>query len=53
MYGVKEILNLMNGPSKEDAAFVEKAYAFVAEAHKDHKRFSGEPYLNHLVETAK
>jgi GTP pyrophosphokinase len=32
---------------------VEKAYNFVAEAHKDHKRFSGEPYLVHLVETAK
>src|SRR5258708_8730422 len=50
---VKEILNLMNGPSKEDAALVEKAYNFAAEAHKDHKRFSGEPYLVHLVETAK
>jgi guanosine-3',5'-bis(diphosphate) 3'-pyrophosphohydrolase len=43
----------MNGPSKEDAALVEQAYAFAAEAHKDHKRFSGEPYLIHLVETAK
>lgn len=53
MSGVKEILDLMNGPSKEDAALVEKAYAFAAEAHKDHKRFSGEPYLIHLVETAK
>jgi len=50
---VKDILNLMNGPSKEDAALVEKAYNFAAEAHKDHKRFSGEPYLIHLVETAK
>ncbi len=53
MSTVQDILSLMNGPSKEDAAFVEKAYAFAAEAHKDHKRFSGEPYLNHLVETAK
>ena len=53
MSGVKDILDLMSGPSKEDAALVEKAYNFVAEAHKDHKRFSGEPYLVHLVETAK
>lgn len=53
MGGVKEILDLMNGPSKEDRALVEKAYNFVAAAHKDHKRFSGEPYLVHLVETAK
>lgn len=53
MAAAKDILNLMDGPTQEDAAFVEKAYAFAAEAHKDHKRFSGEPYLNHLVETAK
>ena len=53
MSGVKDILDLMNGPTKEDASLVEKAYAFVEAAHKDHKRFSGEPYLVHLVETAK
>lgn len=53
MSGVKDILDLMNGPSKEDAAFVEKAYNFAAEAHKDHKRYSGEPYLVHITETAK
>ena len=53
MAGAKDILDLMNGPSAEDTALVEKAYAFVAEAHKDHKRFSGEPYLLHLEETAK
>ncbi len=43
----------MNGPSAIDRALVEKAYAFAFEAHKDHKRFSGEPYFNHLAETAK
>lgn len=43
----------MNGPSVEARALVEKAYAFAYEAHKDHKRFSGEPYFNHLFETAK
>lgn len=53
MPDVKEIVGLMNGPSKEDAALVEHAYTFAAEAHKDHKRLSGEPYLIHLVETAK
>lgn len=53
MAEVKEILDLMNGPSAEDTALVKKAYDFVAEAHRDHKRFSGEPYLIHLVETAK
>src|SRR5437016_14578481 len=50
---VQSILSLMHAPSKEDQALIEKAYAFVTEAHKDHKRFSGEPYLVHLTETAK
>ncbi|HVV39300.1 MAG TPA: HD domain-containing protein [Candidatus Paceibacterota bacterium] len=42
----------MSSPTAEDTAFVEKAYAFAAEAHKDHKRFSGEPFLTHLAATA-
>src|SRR3954462_16003265 len=52
MLGLKDILEKMSLP-KEDKALVERAYNFAAEAHKDHKRFSGEPYLVHLVETAK
>ena len=53
MESVKDILTKMGAPTKEDLALVEKAYTFAAEAHKEHKRFSGEPYLVHLVETAK
>lgn len=53
MTEVKAILEKMSGASRADIALVEKAYAFAAEAHKDHKRFSGEPYLAHLVETAR
>ncbi len=53
MQTVKDILTKMGSPTREDFALVEKAYLFVAEAHKDHKRFSGEPYLIHLVATAK
>lgn len=52
MHEVEDILKKMSNASKEDLALVEKAYTFAAEAHKDHKRFSGEPYLNHLVATA-
>ncbi len=48
-----EILKLMPAPEAGDEALIRKAYAFAAEAHKEHKRFSGEPYLVHLVETAK
>lgn len=48
----KDLLSLMDSPTAEDRALVEKAYDFAAEAHKDHKRLSGEPYLTHLVGTA-
>ncbi len=51
--GLKEILDLMNGPTEKEKDFITRAYHFAAEAHKDLKRFSGEPYLVHLVETAK
>lgn len=50
---LKEILAKMSASGKEDAALVEKAYAFAARAHKEHRRFSGEPYIGHLAATAK
>ncbi len=53
MASVKELTSLMHAPSKGDVALVEKAYLFAENAHKDHNRFSGEPYFNHLFETAK
>ncbi len=48
-----EITDLMRHPSMRDITLVAKAYAFAEEAHKDHKRYSGEPYFTHLFETAK
>lgn len=53
MTNIKEISILMNSPSKKDTELIDKAYNFAETAHKDHKRSSGEPYFNHLVETAK
>lgn len=49
----KEIIQEMYSPSKEDITLVEKAYKFAEEAHKDQKRYSGEPYFVHLKATAK
>jgi GTP diphosphokinase / guanosine-3',5'-bis(diphosphate) 3'-diphosphatase len=49
----KDIIAKMGAPTAEDIALIEKAYAFAQEAHKDHKRLSGEPYFVHLAETAK
>ncbi len=48
----KEIIQKMSAPTTEDKALVEKAYTFAQIAHEGHQRFSGEPYLNHLVATA-
>ena len=35
-----------------DLELLRRAYDFAAEVHKDHKRLSGEPYINHPIETA-
>lgn len=53
MTPVKEITALMKDASEEDKALVEKAYLFAQEAHKDDKRYSGEPYFVHPSATAK
>jgi len=53
MTTVKEIITTMKDPSPEGAALIEKAYAFAKEAHKNHKRYSGEPYFIHPAATAK
>ncbi|MBI2065565.1 MAG: bifunctional (p)ppGpp synthetase/guanosine-3',5'-bis(diphosphate) 3'-pyrophosphohydrolase [Candidatus Zambryskibacteria bacterium] len=42
----------MTNPSLEDLALIKKALTFVEQAHQQHKRYSGEPYLSHLTETA-
>ncbi len=53
MTTVKEIVTELHGATPEDIALVEKAYIFAETAHKDHKRFSGEPYFIHPSAVAK
>ncbi|MEI6296129.1 MAG: RelA/SpoT family protein [bacterium] len=50
---VQDILGLMAHPNDSDNKLIQKAYDFAKEAHHEHKRLSGEPYLVHLVSTAK
>lgn len=50
---VDVLISYMNKPTEADKVLVRKAYAFAENAHKDHKRNSGEPYFNHLFATAK
>jgi GTP pyrophosphokinase len=49
----EEVIELCRGyMSKEHAAFVEKAYQYAKEAHKDQKRASGEGYIVHPIQVA-
>lgn len=43
------IIAHLDKPSAEDKALIEKAYHFAEKFHTGHTRYSGEPYLNHLV----
>jgi GTP pyrophosphokinase len=53
MSDVKDITSLMSDPSKEDEKLIADAFAFSKKAHEGHERYSGEPYFNHIFETAK
>ena len=46
------ILELLPERTKKEEALIEKAYAFAATAHRGQKRFSGEPYVNHVARVA-
>ena len=50
---LQELIDVMKKPSVSDIALVGKAFAFAQNAHKNHARYSGEPYFNHLFATAK
>ena len=51
---VEAILKMMsNRVSDEDLQRIRDAYAFAAEAHKDQKRKSGEPYIIHPIAVAR
>lgn len=53
MVTLGEILKQRSSWSKEEEKLIEKAYNYAQKAHEDEERFSGEPYFNHLTETAK
>ncbi|MES2225186.1 MAG: HD domain-containing protein [Patescibacteria group bacterium] len=52
MTTVKQIVAAMRDPDPEDITLIEKAYAFSENAHKDHKRYSGEAYFLHPAAVA-
>ncbi len=46
---VEDIIALMKSPTKADRELIQKAYAFAQTAHEGQKRYSGEPYFNHVA----
>lgn len=49
MHTVDEIIAQLNNPTESDKELVKKAYAYTEEAHKEHKRYSGDPYMIHTA----
>lgn len=49
MYTADEIIAQLNNPTEEDRRLIKDAYDYAAEAHKDFKRYSGEPYMVHTA----
>src|SRR3989344_5847241 len=47
-----KITRSMANPTPEDIALVKRAFTFARRVHEGHRRYSGEPYLRHLSETA-
>ncbi len=45
----RDIIVLLEKPSEADKALIEKAFNLASKAHAGHVRYSGEPYINHLV----
>ena len=54
MPSLKELTDLVAGRlNKQEEELIVKAYKFAERAHEGQKRLSGEPYFNHVFETAK
>jgi len=52
MTTVAEITGHLRNPTEADKLLIEKAFDLAAEAHKEHKRYSGEPYMSHVAAVA-
>lgn len=54
MNNINDIFKLLKeAPNKEEKQLLEKAYLVAQKAHETQTRSSGEPYFNHVFETAK
>jgi len=49
----EDLIKRIEGISKKDSDLIKEAYDFAWGVHKNTTRYSGEPYFNHVFETAK
>lgn len=49
MTSAPEIIAQLRNPTEADKVLITKAYDVAAEAHKEHTRYSGEPYMSHVA----
>jgi len=52
MSAVNDIINKLSDATGEEKELILRAHKVAAEAHKDHKRYSGEPYMKHVERVA-
>jgi GTP pyrophosphokinase len=52
MSDVETIISHLRAGSDADTALIRRAYEFAKKAHEGHIRYSGEPYISHLVAVA-
>lgn len=46
-----ELLAMMDSATAEDTSLAQRAFEYALNAHRFHRRFSGDPYLTHALET--
>lgn len=52
MYTAAEIIAQLPEPTDADKTLITRAYDLAAEAHTEHTRYSGEPYMSHVAAVA-
>ncbi len=53
MVSLQEILELSQTATSADKEIIKKAYSYAEKAHANQRRYSNDPYFDHLTETAK
>jgi guanosine-3',5'-bis(diphosphate) 3'-pyrophosphohydrolase len=50
MHTANEIIAQLNNPTNDEKELIKSAYDYAENAHREHKRYSGEPYMVHTAD---